>query len=324
MIARTSPTSVTLPESVISAVGPWGEALAAAAAAALAGGTATLRHYRADDLAVEEGGRGPVTAADRASHDAILGTLSALRPGEPVRSEEGGASTLADTGGRLWVVDPLDGTREFIARIDEFSVMVGLTQDGEAVLGAVYQPAADRLFLGVVDAAPPRGSGAWVIEGAAEGTQADWDATALRADAPSLAGPEPRLRMVESRSHPDERLRRLGERLANRFRCVTVRSGSAGTKCARVAAGEADLYVHPVPHLREWDTCAGEAVARGAGVRVSDCGGSPLRYGKVDPSHADGIFVALPAIWESVAADVAAVASPGGESNLHSMKRGTA
>jgi 3'(2'), 5'-bisphosphate nucleotidase len=130
-----------------------------------------------------------------------------------------------------------------------------------------------------------------------------------------VASARGRLRMVESRSHPDERLVRLATRLADRFACVVVRSGSAGTKCARVAAGEADLYVHPVPHLREWDTCAGEAVARGAGARVSDCGGAPLQYGKIDPSHPDGIFVASPAVWESVAADVAAVASPGGESN---------
>lgn len=121
-------------------------------------------------------------------------------------------------------------------------------------------------------------------------------------------GVPPRIRMVESRSHTDQRLRNLAARLAERFPCEAVRSGSAGTKCARVAAGEADLYVHPVPHLREWDTCAGEAVARGAGGRVGDCFGESLRYGKSDPSHSGGIFVAPPAVWERVAADVAAVA----------------
>jgi 3'(2'), 5'-bisphosphate nucleotidase len=283
-----------MPESVRSRVGVWADDLAAAATAALAGGAATLRHYGVGDLGIEDGGRGPQTAADRASHDAILETLAALRPGEAVRSEEGAADTPANSDGRLWIVDPLDGTREFIAGIDEFSVMVGLAQDGEAVLGVVYRPAGDGLFVGV------SGSGAWRVEVGTERSTA-W---------PLQVHGEPpaRLRMMESRSHPDARLQRLSARLAERFACVRIRCGSAGTKCARIAAGEADLYVHPVPHLREWDTCAGEAVARGAGARVGSCTQEALRYGKSDPSHPDGIFVAPPAVWERVAAEVAAVA----------------
>lgn len=294
MTIRAIRGPTTLPESVRSVVGAWADDLGVAAAAALAGGAATIRHYRAADLAVEDGSRGPTTVADRASHDAILETLTALRPGEPVRSEEGGADATADADGRLWVVDPLDGTREFMAGIDEFSVMVGLAQDGEAVLGVVYRPALDQLFVGV------SGAGAWRVE--AGGARPE--ASPLQVDGRAPA----RLRMVESRSHPDPRVRHLAALLADRFACVTVPCGSAGTKCTKIATGEVDLYVHPVPHLREWDTCAGEAVARGAGARVGSCMEEPLRYGKNDPSHRNGIFVAAPVVWERVSADVAAVA----------------
>ena len=252
-----------------------------AASAALAGGLAALELYRRDDLAVEDPtGRGPVTAADRASQEAILEVLGRQRAGEPILSEEAPAPAgLAET--RLWVVDPLDGTREFIDRIGEFSVMVGLAVDGAAELGAVYQPATDRLFAGAT------GLGAWRIEEASTRPRTEGLATG--------ALHEP-LRFVRSRSHPDERIRRLEAALGE---VEVILSGSAGSKCALVASGEADLYVHPVPYLKEWDTCAPEAMLRAAGGRVTDCRGEPLRYGKEHPAQPGGIFAAHPAAWES-------------------------
>jgi 3'(2'), 5'-bisphosphate nucleotidase len=258
-----------------------GADLAVAAGAALAGGLAAMELYGRDDLSVEDPtGRGPVTAADRASQTAVLGVLGAERAGELVLSEEAPAPS-GTAAGRLWVVDPLDGTREFIDRIAEFSVMVGLAVDGEAVLGAVYQPAADRLFAGGPDV------GAWVVESAARRPRAD------RLEVGELHAP---LRFVRSRSHPDERIRRLESALGE---VETILSGSAGSKCALVATGAADLYVHPVPYLKEWDTCAPDAMLRGAGGRVTDCSGAPLRYGKPDPAQPGGIFAAHPAAWES-------------------------
>jgi 3'(2'), 5'-bisphosphate nucleotidase len=252
-----------------------------AAGAALAGGLAALELYGRDDLAVDDPtGRGPVTAADRASQEAILELLARERKGEPILSEEAPAPAgLAEA--RLWVVDPLDGTREFIDRIGEFSVMVGLAVDGAAELGAVYQPATDRLFAGAA------GVGAWRIEDASARPRTERLATG--------AVHEP-LRMVRSRSHPDERIRRLEAALGE---VEVILSGSAGSKCALVASGEADLYVHPVPYLKEWDTCAPEAMLRAAGGRVTDCRGEPLRYGKDHPAQPGGIFAAHPAAWES-------------------------
>lgn len=251
-----------------------------------------MEFYGAADLPVDAAvGQGPVTAADRASHEAMMAVLEAGRPDERVLSEEGepgGESTGPD--GRRWIVDPLDGTREFIDRIGEFSVMVGLAVDGEARLGAVYRPVPDRLFLGAV------GEGAWVVERASGSTD--------RAPLSAPAGAEPPYRLVRSRSHPDARL----ERLEAALDAVVVVSGSAGTKCCLVAEGVADLYVHPVPYLKEWDTCAPEAVLRAAGGRVTDCFGASLTYGKTDPRQLRGIFAARPRVHEDVAHVVAGVA----------------
>ncbi len=268
-----------LPSVLAAAAGAWAEDLAVAAEAARAGGRAVMEWYGRDDLAIEDPtGRGPVTRADRAAQAAIARVLAERRPGEAVRSEE--ARDTPGAGGdapRLWVVDPLDGTKEFIGRIPEFSVMIGLSVGGRARLGAVLQPVQDRLYLGVV------GVGAWRLEAG--------EVVALDARGPA---PE-RLRLVRSRSHPDARLTALESALGD---TEVILSGSVGTKCARLAEGEADLYVHPVPYLREWDTCAPEAVLAGAGGAVTDCAGAPLEYGKVEPSQPGGIFAARPAARE--------------------------
>lgn len=267
--------------------------LRAAAEAALRGGEAAMRHYRRAGLDVEEKGRDdPVTEADHAANRAILACLAAAVPADPVVSEESAAPPEASAQGRLWLVDPLDGTKEFIAANGEFSVMVGLVVDGAASLGAVYAPDPDRLYVGVA------AGGAWVAEGAGRGG----GFRPLRAPGDMLGAP---LRLVRSRSHPDPRLRRLEEGLGD---VRVVQRGSVGIKCTLIAEGGADLYVHPVPYLKEWDTCAPEAVLRGAGGRVTDCRGRPLSYGKPDPRQRGGIFAGRPDAWERAARVVATVA----------------
>lgn len=281
----------------------WADDLETAGHAALVGGAAACAYYESDDLEVREKDAGegrdiegspearpgqatnPVTRADHASNDVILEVL-ATRSGEPVLSEESPAP--ADRSGRLWVVDPLDGTKEFISRNGEFSVMVGLAVGGEARLGAVFEPAAGRLYLGIV------GGGAWTVAH----PEGDGRASPLRIE----GSPGQPLRLIRSRSHPDAALARLEERLQESpGRVRIVLSGSVGIKCASVARGGADLYVHPVPYLKEWDTCAPEAVLRGAGGRVTDCRGKPLRYGKHDPVQPGGIFCARPDVYDDVA-----------------------
>lgn len=286
------------------------EALAIAAEATLRGGEAALRFYGADGLRIHEKGPGdPVTEADHASNDAILDVLARRSAGVRVLSEESPPPPPAAVAGpedgpgapadRLWVVDPLDGTKEFIARNGEFSVMVGLCEGGRAVLGAVYQPGLDRLFLGVSE------GGSWAIDHPSRGLEAEGGGAAKALRVPAEA--EGALRFVQSRSHPDERIAALQRALGE---VEVVRSGSVGIKCALIAAGRADLYVHPVKHLKEWDTCAPEAVLRGAGGRVTDCAGEPLSYGKADPRQTGGIFAARSGVWSRVLPIVREVSAP--------------
>lgn len=264
--------------------------LAVAGEAARLGGAETLVHYRCESLSVDQGPGGPVTAADRASHVAITEFLSRARPRDPMLSEEADGKPAAADRGRLWVVDPLDGTREFIDGIGEFSVMVGLAIDGLAVLGAVYLPDPGVLYLGITDKA------AWRM------SDGELEPTSLSCPMGNPNG----LRLIRSRSHPDERLQRIERKLAP---TSVLLSGSVGVKCARIGEGQADLYVHPVPFLKEWDTCAPEAVLRGAGGRVSDCKGNDLRYGKTSPVQLMGILAGNPETWSHVSSEVARLTS---------------
>lgn len=364
--------------------------LEVAVEAVLAGAREVMRRYRGrDPMQVEEKAPDdPVTEADRAADRAIGRVLRERRPGEAIRSEESDdvlaaapgdgsgrrAGTFGDAGdagpgsGHLWVVDPLDGTKEFLARNGEFAVMVGLAVEGSARLGAVYRPDPGVLYLGST------AGGAWAgrlkedrrVAGRAagedapeapsenrfqEGRRGEGRGSASAApgerpatsagegpgtapdEAPGGAGsgsgdagdadggededaePEVRsladfrdpiplsaaddrqgaVRLLHSRSHRPEGLERLVEVLGE---VELVPLGSAGLKCSAVAAGAGDLYVHPIPYMMEWDTCAPEAVLRGAGGRVSDCRGEPLRYGKEDPAQESGIFAGRPGAWE--------------------------
>ncbi len=282
--------AVRFPDDVDQALPAAHQAdLRLAAEAAVRGGMATLVFYRSDSLKTEEKSPGdPVTEADHASNDAVLAVICSRCPADAVLSEESAPPSRAGAGGRLWVVDPLDGTREFIDGIDEFACMVGLAHRGRAVLGAVYVPGSRRLYLGVAD------GGAWVAEcnAAAEAGFAVsiGPLRSLHVSRPA----DGRTRLVRSRSHPDERLARIEAALPS---VDIVPSGSVGVKCARIATGEADLYVHPVPYLKEWDTCAPEAMLRGAGGEVTDCGGQPLAYGKADPKQPGGILAGHPSSW---------------------------
>jgi 3'(2'), 5'-bisphosphate nucleotidase len=288
------------PATVIPA--EWVEDLLVAARAALLGGQATLPHYRSTSLKTSEKHPGdPVTEADHAANRAVISVLGSERPLDPILSEESPPPDPEHIGGRLWVVDPLDGTREFIDGIDEFAVMVGLAEEGVARLGAFYVPGSGRLYTGIAD------GGAWIAScqmDAEPGSPiAIGELIPLAVGEAGTGG----VRLVRSRSHPDERLQAIEEALPS---VTVIPSGSVGVKCARIAERVADLYVHPVPYLKEWDTCAPEAVLRGAGGLVTDCGGRPLRYGKADPRQPSGILAGDPASWESAFPMVRDICAP--------------
>jgi len=176
-------------------------------------------------------------------------------------------------------VDPLDGTSEFLSGNGEFSIMIGLAADGEPALGVVYCPATDLLY------AASRDNGAWRET---SGTRA-----VLRAPTERAHG----LRLVGSRSHPDPLLERM--RVALGIHDVEAH-GSVGIKCALIAEGRRDVYIHPVPYLNEWDTCAPEVILREAGGTVTDCHGDPLRYNKPDPRQPHGILATAPGVHDEV------------------------
>jgi len=205
----------------------------------------------------------PLTAADRASHALICRELRALTPEVPVWSEESAAIDFAErsTWDEFWLVDPLDGTKEFIKRNGEFTVNIALIRNHEPVLGVVYAPVRDTCYFGL------SGSGAFVRE--ADGGTRPIHVTG-RAARP--------LRVVGSRSHRggslDALLAKIGEH-------EMLPMGSSLKLCL-VAAGAADLYPRLGP-TSEWDTAAAHAVVEAAGGRVVDLEGRPLRYNeKVD------------------------------------------
>lgn len=214
-------------------------------------------------------GGGPVTEADLRANAWIEQGLRAAFPDDGVVTEE---SSAGDEGraARCWYVDPLDGTKEFVRGNGQFAVHIGLAVEGRAALGVIYQPVGDRLYAGVV------GGPCFREEG---GTR-----TPLR-----MAQPDPQsLTLAVSRSHPMRRLDSLQEELAVR---EVIRMGSVGLKCAMLAEGRADLYVHASPRSYRWDACAPEALVRAAGGVLTDLAGAPYRYGEGELRNVRGLLV---------------------------------
>lgn len=207
--------------------------------------------------------RSPLTAADRASHELIAAGLRELDPRTPILSEEGRDVPYEERRSwkRLWVVDPLDGTKEFIKRNGEFTVNIALVEEGLPVLGVIYVPAQETLYFAEKD------KGAWRRKGRGEPERI----RVRRAD------PGRGLAVVQSRSHPSPELAAYLEKVPV---AESVSVGSSLKFCA-VAEGRADLYPRLGPTM-EWDTAAGQAIVTCAGGSVTDLLGSPLVYNKED------------------------------------------
>jgi 3'(2'), 5'-bisphosphate nucleotidase len=263
-----------------------------ACALARAGGAAVMRFYRAGNTSVQyKGPNDPVTAADHASDTIIRDGLRSAFPGDAILSEETVDSPERLASERVWIVDPLDGTKEFLAGNGEFAVMIGLAIGGAATLGVVFLPDDDALYAGVV------GGGTWVERGRVRRTLRLAPSTS---HAPSARAP----RLVGSRSHASPLLLRIQHALG----ITDVRPvGSVGVKCALIAEGERDLYIHPVPYLKEWDTCAPEAVLRACGGLVTSCLGGPLAYNKPAPLQPEGFLAGTEQAVVTAGAIVAAL-----------------
>lgn len=208
----------------------------------------------------------PVTEADEKAEQVIVTALRKLTPEVPVIAEEEVASGQVEKIGRMfWLVDPLDGTREFVNRNNEFTVNIALIEDGEPVLGVVFAPAIDRMFAGAA------GLGAFVIEAGG------------KRNIQTRAVPAQGLTVMASRSHGDPQVVR--DFLAD-HKVAELRSAGSSLKICLVAAGEADLYPR-FSRTMEWDIAAGDAVLRAAGGRLTDVEGKPMVYGKAGFENPD-------------------------------------
>lgn len=235
---------------------------AAVVALAQRAGLAIMHIYaQPDAMALQhKADASPVTAADLAAHRVIVEGLTAITPDVPVVSEEDSDSHgLRTRCARYWLIDPLDGTKEFIARNGEFTVNIALIEHGFATWGVVHAPSLGETFWG------GRGLGTW-----------QGDASQPQAMQVQALGAAP-LRVVASKSHLNAEtqgfIAALGE--------VTVVQAGSSLKLCRIAQGRADLYPRLSPTC-EWDTAAAQAVVEGAGGWVTDLAGQRLRCGKPD------------------------------------------
>lgn len=212
----------------------------------------------------------PVTEADRSANQHIVARLSAAFPEDGILSEESKDDFVRLQKSRVWIVDPLDGTKEFIARNGEFSIMIGLAVEGKPMLGVIQQPATGLLYAGLV------GQGAFMYE---DGERVDLTV--------SDCGVIRDMILVSSRSHRQQIVDRIRAQLNITRERV---SGSVGLKVGLITRQLADLYIHPSPGCKEWDLCAPQAVLEAAGGRITDCWGNPIRYNRRDVRAHNGLI----------------------------------
>jgi 3'(2'), 5'-bisphosphate nucleotidase len=247
--------------------------LAAARAAADLAGAVILEHY-ARFAAIADAPASISTEADRASQEVILQHLHGLFPEDAFRAEEATPTLqrVARSGRRLWVIDPIDGTRGFARKNGQFSVMIAFVDGDRVAVGVVAEPTRGRCLFAV------RGGGCWGQDGgAAEPTAVHVTAVAELAAAT----------LTQSHTRPDKGPTKAVRKLSPG---QVIETYSAGIKLAQVARGEADLYPCDYDALNDWDLAAGHILVEEAGGHVSDLYGQPIRYGAASSVHAGGVL----------------------------------
>jgi len=222
----------------------------------------------------------PLTDADRRAHFLIVDRLSSLTPDIPLLSEESDAIDyeLRKSWQRYWLVDPLDGTKEFINRNGEFTVNIALIENGQSVAGVVYVPVSGISYFGGI------GIGAW-----------KQDANQQDSKAQSIVSRPMResfgVRIVASRRHLGEQLNALVGKVENHFGKATLLSMGSSLKMCLLAEGSADIYPRMAPTC-EWDTAAAHGILSAAGGEIVDLQFRPLRYNS-KPELLNPFFIAL-------------------------------
>ncbi|MGB0908858.1 MAG: 3'(2'),5'-bisphosphate nucleotidase CysQ family protein, partial [Nitrospirales bacterium] len=229
----------------------------------------------------------PVTEADKLANTLIVEGLRKQFPQDDIVAEESAPPANLSHTGKVWYVDPLDGTKEFINKNGEFSVMIGLAIDGQAKLGVVYRPDQDMLFAGLTDQDS-------YMETASGRTR-------LKV---STLQPSESLTLIVSRSHRNPKIDMIKEHIgiSKEFPC-----GSVGLKIGSIARRDADVYLEPGPFTSLWDACAPEAIIRGAGGQFTNIYGEPILYGYDTLKNMKGLVATNGACHEHVIQSISSI-----------------
>ena len=246
-------------------------------------GAEVWRIQRGGELGIElKPGDEPVTIADRLASEMIVEGLGKAFPDDPLISEELAPAAGALGSERLWLIDPIDGTKDFIQGTDGFAVMIGLVRGGRPVMGVVHIPAQSRTYWGTPE-------GAFVRVGGETTRLAVSDVSSGDA-----------ARLVASKSHRSDAIDRVKAELR-----ITdeLNIASVGAKLGLIACGVRDLYVNPATKTKAWDTCGPEAILVPAGGKLTDLFGSPIDYSEL--KHQRGLVASNGRIHDEVIAKLA-------------------
>lgn len=214
----------------------------------------------------------PVTIADKRASRMIVDELAATFPQDAILSEEEADDLKRRLAKRrVWIVDPLDGTAGFVRRDGDFGVQIALAENGAPVLGVVYLPFHDRMSYGV------KGQGSYTMYADAEPERMQT----------SHIRELPEMKLAMSRNHPSPRMGRI---IAHFGFAQIVNRGSVGLKVGLIADQTCDIYIHPSPRTKLWDTCAPQIILEEAGGRFTDLFGTDIRYDRADLQNHNGIF----------------------------------
>jgi 3'(2'), 5'-bisphosphate nucleotidase len=258
--------------------------LEAAKKAALMAGRVAMKFY-GKELGVElKDGDSPVTKADLAAEKVIFDMLRDSNYG--LLSEESEEENDRLYKERVWIIDPLDGTKGFIEGMDEFAIMIGLSDNGKSVVGVVYNPASKIMYFA------SKGGGAYIQE-------ADNDPQEIQV---SDAGDFKDVRLLISRHHLLDLERNLAEKL--NFKDKVFGTG-AGLKAATVCSGKAELYINSSDRTGQWDICASDIIVREAGGKLTDMGGQEIVYNVKEVKNLNGFVISNGKIHERIIEEIA-------------------
>lgn len=250
--------------------------LEAAISVAQLASTAILKHYAEgfeteEKIGVDDHSE-PVTAADREASRIIVDALAAEFPGDGILSEEETDDLdLRMSKRRLWIIDPIDGTSGFVNHDGDFAVQIGLADDGIAVAGVVLLPYHDVVLYA------SKGNGAFAIRGGGEPERVEVSNVKSFRE----------MKLAMSRNHASPRMKRIIEHFG--FSRIE-RRGSVGLKVGLIAERSCDIYIHPSPRTKLWDTCAPQIILEEAGGRFTDLFGYEMRYDGADLQNRNGIL----------------------------------